>query len=525
MSFRVGGEDDEIISQLKSVNATLLKQNNLLKANLQAQTESLEEKLNQAIKKIQWYEEQIKLGKHRQFAKQSETSQTLSLFDDNESDEVTEKITPIDDETGQVNYSRKKKKKGSARNIDTSKLPAERILHDLSDEEKVCSCGCQMQKIGEDISEKIDYIPAQLKVIVHVTPKYACHACETIKAAQRPEYPLQKSMATTNLIVDVILKKYDAHLPLYRQSKLLERDGIHIPDNTLGNWVMGTADALSPLAEAFWEQVALSNYIQADETRVKILYPDKTGYIWAYQGLDPKNRFVVFEFDLTRAASVPEKRLARFSGWLQTDGYSGYSHIGHRQNVTHLGCWDHARRKFTDAVKANPDNKTGIAVQCLALINKLYMIERTIKQASDEIRYQARQEKAKPVLDSLFSLVRRINALPKSTLGTAITYLKNNELQLCQYVDYGHTHISNCLTENSIRPFAIGRRNWLFVGNEDSANKSALLYSLIQSCKINKINVRQYFTCILNKVHAMRRGDIEPTTLLPQFIDFQILTA
>ncbi len=438
---------------------------------------------------------------------------------------MTEKVTPIDDENEQVTYSRKKKKKGSTRNIDTSKLPSERVLHDLSAEEKQCACGCQMQKIGEDTSEKIDYIPAQLKVIVHVTPKYACRACETVKAAKKPEFPLQKSMATTNLIVDVILKKYDAHLPLYRQSKLLERDGIIIPDNTLGNWVMGAAEALSPLAEAFWEQVALSTYLQADETRVKILYPDKTGYIWAYQGLDRKNRFVMFEFDLTRAASVPEKRLTHFAGWLQTDGYSGYTAIGKRQNVTHLGCWDHARRKFTDAIKANLDNRTGIAAQCLALINKLYRIERTIKQASDEIRYQVRQEEAKSVLDELFNLVNKINALPKSTLGTAITYLKNNEIPLRQYVEYGHTHISNCLTENIIRPFAVGRRNWLFVGNEHSANKSALLYSLIQTCKINKINVRHYLTYVLNQAHAIRRGDIDAASLLPQFIDPQILTA
>lgn len=520
-------KDKEYIAESTSVIATLTHQNELLKThhlNLQAQNEYLQEQLNQAIRKIQWFEEQFKLGKHRQFAKQSETSRTLnlSLFDDNEADEIEESIVPVDNETEQVSYSRKKRK-GSSRNIDTSKLPRECIVHDLSPEEKVCPCGCEMQKIGEDKSEKIDYIPAQLKVIEYITPKYACGACETIKTAKKPEFPLQKSMATTNLIVDVVLKKYDEHLPLYRQSKILERDNINIPDNTLGNWVMGAADVLSPLEEALWQQVTLSQYLQADETRVKILKPDKTGYMWVYQGLDPGNKFVILEFNLTRAACVPENRLKHFSGCLQTDAYSSYKNIGKRENVTHLGCWDHARRKFTDAIKANGNNKTGVAAKCLTLINKLYKIERTIKRESNEIRYKVRQEKSKRILDELFNKIKKINVLPKSTLGSAITYLKNNEQELRQYIEHGNTHMSNCLTENIIRPFAIGRKNWMFVGNEVSANKSALLYSLIQTCKINKINVRQYLTYVLNHAHAMRRGDIDPTSLLPQFIKLEIL--
>ncbi len=507
--------------KLESTIASL--QDNVI--SLQAQKESLQEQLDKAQGTIQWFQEQIKLNQHRQFAKQSETSRslTLSLFDDHESDEVTETVEPINDEKEQVTYSRKKRT-GSTRNIDTSKIEKVRVFNDLSPAEKICHCGCEMQKIGEDKSEKIDHIPAQLKMIETITPKYTCRSCETIVAAKKPDSPLPKSMATTNLIADVVIRKYDEHLPLYRQSKIFERDGIIIPDNTLGNWVIGAADALFPLGNAFWQQVTLTKYLQADETRVKILKPDKKGYMWVYQGLDPGNRFVIVEFDLTRAAKVPENRLANFAGKLQTDGYSGYKNLGKQADVIPLGCWDHARRKFVDSIKANNNNKTGIAGDCLKLINRLYKIERGIKNSTIEQRYEVRQEKSKPVLDKLFAIVKKINMLPKSTLATAITYLKNNEQQLREYIEHGDAHISNCLTENIIRPFAVGRRNWLFVGNEASANKSALLYSLIQSCKINKINVRKYLTYVLNQSQAMRRGDVDPISLLPQFIDPEVLS-
>lgn len=516
------------VSKLKSVIATLIDQNESLQnniANLQANYDVLQEKFIKAVEKINWFEEQLKLGRHRQFGKQSETSHSLKLplFDDNESDEVTETIKSIDDETEQVTYSRSKKK-GSQRNIDTSKLPRETVIHDLSPEEKKCAC-CKkdMQRIGEDKSEKIDHIPAQLKVIEHVTPKYTCKSCDTISMAKKPESPIQKSMATANLIADVVIKKYDEHLPLYRQSKILERDGIDVSDNTLGNWVMGAAEVLSPLGEALWKQIVSSKYMQADETRVQILKPDKKGFMWVYQGLDPGNRFVIFEFNLTRAASVPENRLKGFAGLLQTDGYSGYTGIGKQENIIHLGCWDHGRRKFVEADKVCALKGQGTAAQFIKLINTLYKIEQEIKHASNEKRYQARTKKSKPILDEIFNKAKKINALPKSKLGDAIIYLKNNEAYLRRYTNYGQAHISNCLTENIIRPFAVGRRNWLFIGNEVSANKSALLVSLIQTCKINKLNVRKYLVYMLNQAHAMRRGEVDPTTLLPQFINPEIL--
>ena len=362
-------------------------------AQLSAEIEALKEQNKKLSDKIIWFEEQIKLSRHRKFGKQSEQTQIiLPLFDENESDEVTETIEPINAEKIRVTYEREKKKKVNGRNIDTTNLPREQIIHDLSEEEKQCQCGNHLTKIGEDKSEQLELIPAQIKVIEHVTPKYTCRSCETIKAAKKPEAPIQKCMAAASLIVDVIIKKYDHHLPLYRQSKILLQSGIDIPDNTLGNWVMGAADILFPLEKAFWEQLIQSRYLQADETTVKILKPDKKGYMWAYQSLDPKNKFILFEFNVTRAGSVPENRLKDFSGILQTDGYAGYERLGKQKNIIHIGCWDHARRKFTDAIKVSA-NKTGIANNFLMLINLLYDIEREIKESTDEIRFETRQKK------------------------------------------------------------------------------------------------------------------------------------
>ena len=407
------------LAQLENNNQQLQSTNQNLRANVDA----LQEQNQMLMQRVKWFEEQIKLSRHRQYGKQSETAQSLMLpiFDDNEADEVKETVEPIDDEHEQVTYSRKKRG-GSQRNIDTSKLPREQVIHDLADADKACSCcGEQLQQIGEDKSEKIDYIPAQLKVIEHITPKYACRACETIKAAKKPEQPLQKVMATLNFVVDVILKKYDEHLPLYRQSKILLRDGIDIPDNTLGNWVMAAAEALTPLMDALWAELPKSHYIQADETPVKILKPDKKGYMWVYQGLDAGNRFVAFEFNQSRGACVPENRLEQFAGLLQTDGYYGYSQIGRQKEVTHLGCWDHARRKFVSADKVSGSKGKGVAAEFIKLIAKLYRIERKLKDAPAAERYKTRQEDAKPILEQLFIKANSLNALPKSQLATSIT--------------------------------------------------------------------------------------------------------
>jgi len=492
---------------------------------LKAEITLLKAELNKAIDEIKWFKEQFKLIRARQFGKKSESTEAIQfvLFDEHEADAVTETIEPIDDEREQITYERRKRKNKVGRNINTSNLPRERRVHDLSDEEKICGCGCALVCIGEDKSEQIDYVPAKVSVIEHVTPKYACKKCESIKSAQKPQSPLPKSMATANFIANVIIQKYENHIPLYRLSKILEREGIDIPDNTLGNWVMGAATILELLMDTAWQEINNVTRLQADETSVKILKPDKKGYMWAYHSLDEDNRFILFEFNLSREAAVAENRLRYFQGKLQTDGYSGYNGLRKNPYIISLGCMDHCRRKFADAIKASNANKTGVAGKIFAKINALYKIERQIKDSSNEYRHEIRNQESAPILDEIYALAKSVSAPPQSALGKALTYLKNNWTYLTEYLQHPDMPMSNILIENQIRPFALGRKNWLFVGNVKSANHSALLYSLIQTCKLNGINARQYLVAVLNRAHELRRGEIDPRSLLPQFIDKSLL--
>lgn len=216
------------------------------------------------------------------------------------------------------------------------------------------------------------------------------------------------------------------------------------------------------------------------------------------------------------------QRLKNFQGILQTDGYSGYNELRRRAGIIAIGCWDPARRKFVEVIKVSHSDQ-GMAGKLLAVINRLYEVERSTKELSALQQQKLRQEQSKPILDEIYSLAAVVNAPPKSGLGEAITYLLNNRIYLCEYVNHGEAEMTNCWIENQIRPFALGRRNWLFLGNEVSANKAALLYSLIQSCKINQINPRSYLIYVLKQTHKMRRKQVDPVSLPPQFIDKNFL--
>ena len=441
------------------------------------------------------------------------------LFDENLQPEET---TDEEPELETISYERKTTKK-KGRLIDTSNLPKETIVYDLPEKDKTCDCGCELHKIGDDVSQQIDYIPASLKLIEHVRAKYSCRACQTIKSAKKPESPLGKCMATERFVADVIIKKYEQHLPLYRQSQILEQNGATIPDNTLGNWVMNAADVLSPIGDALWQQLDNTNILQADETTVKILKPDKKGYFWGYHSYKPDNRFITFEFNLSRSGDIPSHRLKNYSGILQSDAYGGYNSLRAKPNVINIGCWDHARRKFADTIKVCNNNTNGVAGTLMKFINKLYKIEKEAKSLTYEQRYNLRQEKSKLILAELKKSYMKISAPPKSLLGKAITYLNNNWDELTEYIKHGEAQLSNCWIENEIRPFAIGRKNWMFVGNEISANKAALIYSIIQTCKMNSINAKNYISYILQQGHKLRRKEIDPVKLLPQFIDKSLL--
>ena len=505
-----------IIDGLVATNFVLSNENSELKSEIT----KLSSSLKQATDHIKWLAEQDKLSRQKLFGKQSEQTESLQgeLFD-----EGLEEDTPADEiETETISYERKKTKK-KGRLLDTSSLPREQIIYDLAEDEKQCSCGCELTKIGEDVSEQVDYVPASLKVIEHVKVKYSCKKCSIIKSGPKPEQALGKCMATERFVADVIIKKYDHHLPQYRQSVILAQEGATIPDNTLGNWVMKAAEVLSPLGDALWQQLEHTNLLQADETPVKILKPDKKGFLWGYHSYQSDNRFVIFEFNLSRGSDVPNNRLNNYKGILQTDAYGGYNTLRAREDVIDIGCMDHGRRKFVETIKVCNNNDTGVAGKILKLINKLYKIEKAAKNMSYDERYTLRQAKAKPILNDIYNIFTKASPFPKSLLGKAITYLSNNWPELTKYVEHGAAELSNCWMENLIRPLALGKKNWMFVGNEVSANKAALLYGLIQTCKMNNINPRDYLIYVIKQTHKIRRNEIDPVSLLPQFIDKALL--
>lgn len=502
----------------------------LSKADLAALLQEKDEQINKQSTEIKalttrlnWFEEQVNLLKSQRYAKSSEQHAACQaeLFDEDEETVQTghENVSPTREK---ITYERNKKG-GAQKRLDTSNLPREEHIIDLPEAEKQCACGCQLTAFGEERKEELVFIPATLKVIEHVRIKYTCRDCETVKTPAAVELPLQKSKAGAALLSEIMLAKYRYHLPFYRQSKIFATHNITLSANTLGAWVMRSAEALAPLGEAFWRQLAEVKVLQADETPVKVLKPEKKGYMWLYHSYLPGKRFVVFDFNLSRSAHVVDERLKDFQGLLQTDGYSGYNTQRRRPDVITLGCWDHCRRKFMDVIKACGNNKQGKAGKMLDKIQKLYALEQEIKAFPYDERQNIRQQKAKPRLAGIYSFLEKIHAPPKSLLGVAITYCKNQWPELTRYVDHGEAELSNCWTENQVRPFALGKRNWLFVGNQESAQKAALIYSLIQSCELNEIDPGTYLTYVLKQVHALRRGEIAPDDLLPNTIDKNLL--
>lgn len=499
--------------------------------NLDEENTQLKAKLDYANKIINIYKEQERLNKLRRFGKKSEAhlekeygvQQQLPFFDTIEEDEKNPTETKPEQET--ITYTRNKKKSKVGRRIDTSKLPREKQNHDLTDAEKHCDkCGKMMEQFGEDISEQLVYIPAQVKVIEHVCPKYSCRCCNTAKSAKKPETPIAKSMATASMLSEVIISKYEHHQPLYRQSKIFMQQGIDIPANTLGNWVMQSGEALSPLGLALKAEINHTHNLQADETPVTMLSQQNKGYMWCYHSCEPKNRFVLFEYSDNRSSDTVNKTLANYSGIMQTDGYEGYNYMRKKEGIISIGCMAHCRRKFAEVIKIGI---TGKADEALAFIKKLYEIEAKSREKKLDFnaRKELRQKYAKLILDEMLVWLQKTKseALPQSALGKAISYALNQWKFLCCYIEHGEAEIDNNWAENQIRPFALGRKNWMFIGNKDAANTAALLYGLIQTCKMHSINARAYLTYVLNQTGKMLRKEIDPRSLLPQFIDKSLL--
>jgi len=402
------------------------------------------------------------------------------------------------------------RKKRNGRRRLPEDLPRERVVHDVPEGERTCSCcGEAMQPFGEDTTEELDFVPAQLLVREHVRPKYSCRTCqEGVKQADLPPRPIEKGRPGPGLLAHVLVSKYVDHLPLYRQSRMFERHGVELHRSTLCDWVRVCAETLRPVVALLKQGIVASRVTQADETPLLVL--DKRnrgrrhlGYLWAYRGPEGET---VYEYRPTRGGEGPREFLKDFEGKLQTDGYQAYD--GLSPKIVEVGCWAHARRKFVQAQASAPAQ----AKEALDLIRGLYRVERKAKGLPAEERAALRREEAAP---GLAALRQRLEAwqpdvLPKSPLGEAVGYAIRQWPTLERYLDDGELDIDNNAIERAIRPVALGRKNWLFCGSEDGAHRAATLYSLIESCKAQGVEPFAYFADVLARTATATARELLP---------------
>jgi transposase len=398
-------------------------------------------------------------------------------------------------------------------------LPAalQRIEHHHEITETTCACGQALVRIGEDVSEQLDCEPARFFVHRHIRGKYVCRCCQSITAAALPAQIIDKGIPAPGLLAQVVVAKIDDHLPLYRQEEIYARSGVHIARSSMAQWVGICGVRLAPLADALREFVLGHSVIQVDETPVALLAPGKgrtdRAYMWVYRTTDfVDERAVWFDFCVGRGGKYPKEVLKDYAGTLVSDAYSGYGQVQAQAQVITSGCMAHARRKLYEAWKLNGSQIAGHAVTLMA---KLYEVERAIKGEDAQERHRARQQHAKPIADELHQwlISQRQNLAKADATAKAIDYSLGRWAALTRYLDDGEVPIDNNAVENSIRPLALGRRNWLFVGSQGAGERAANLMSLIESAKLNGHDPWAYFKDVLARLPTLKDRDLH--TLLP----------
>lgn len=423
----------------------------------------------------------------------------------------------VEDESGEKLVTRRVRHK-HGRNRLPDHLPRIRVEHDLSEQEKKCPCcGNERHRIGEEISEQLEYIPASLKVIQHARLKYACGHCEKhntttpIQTADKPSQPIEKGLPGPGLLAYVITSKLGDHLPLYRLERIFARHQVDIARSTMCAWMLAAAELVRPLVDLMTERVRQSKVIHTDETRVPVQDKDKcrSGRIWTYIG-DRDHPYIVYDYTPDRTRAGPSNWLAKYKGYLQADAYGGYDGIYCKGEVIEVACWAHARRKFFEA----QDTDGARSAWMLAMVRELYAVEEQAKAMDNDARRELRQThsvsilaKIKGWLDEQGQLV-----LPRSPMAQAITYTLNQWDALCVYTTAGFLNIDNNAAERALKRVAIGRKNWLFAGNDRAGATAATLYSLIASAESHGVDPQRYLTSVLAKIAST------PVSQLDQFL-------
>jgi len=479
---------------------------------------------NQA--EIRYLNERIKQLTHQLYGRKSEkllpddNFEQASLFDDTDASDDAEPASV--DEIITV-PSHKRKKKGG-RKILSENLPCVEIEHDIKESEKHCECGFQMSRIGQEVSERLEMLPAHFWVERHIRPKYACKSCEgvegdesnsTVKIAPCPPQLLPKTISSPSLLSHVFVGKFCDSLPFYRQEKQFLRLGFSLTRATMCNWAIKVADKCKPILDLLHQEILSGPLINIDESWFQVLKeggrsPESKSFAWVYRGGMPDRIAVIYRYNASRSGTEAQEFLGDYRGNVQTDGYAGYDFLDIRDGIVHAGCWAHVRRKYIDvAGSKNVKNKLnlsgmGKAGKALQFIRELYAIETNAKKRGlgSELLREERQLKSKPILDEFkeWLTANGPHVAPKSLLGKAFIYTQSQWHRLIKYLDDGTIRMDNNLAENAIRPFVVGRKNWLFADTINGAKANAAIYSLIETAKCNGLEPYQYFCYLFEKL-------------------------
>jgi transposase len=500
-------------------------------------TESLKQIITSQQHQIDHLQEMVRLLQNEIFGRKSEAR---ALVNPNQLQLFTlpaepEPVEP--DETIDIKGHARKKR---GRKPLPADLPRVEVVHDIPDEQKQCACGAQKSRIGEDTCEKLDYIPAKVQVIRHIRPKYACNQCEgveddgpTVAIAPAMVQLIPKSIATEGLLAHIAVSKFADGLPLYRQQKIFSRLDVDLSRATMANWMIQAAGCCKPVVELLQREIRSGPVINIDESPFQVLKePGRSNtsksYMWVFCGGPLTSPLVLYQYHPTRSGQVVQDILEDYMGYVQSDGYSGYDHLSRNPDITHMGCLTHARRKFVEVnkgqkkVRGKKKVSKGLADEALDYIGELYRIENHAREnelSFDQIR-ELRQEKAKPILDrfELWLDVHHPKVPPKSLLGKAIQYTLNQWDRLVVYIEAGFLKPDNNIAENAIRPFVLGRKNWLFAGAPKGAEASATFFTLIETAKANGLEPYAYLRCLFEKL-PFAQTESDYLKLLPNRVD------
>jgi len=472
----------------------------------------LEEKLEETNAawetKYEHLVEEYRLLLYKRFGRSSERIDIRQdlLFNEGESRAPEEHV-----ET--VTVAEHERKKGGRKALD-EKIPREEIVHDIPEEEKQCGCGAKLKRIGEDVSERLQVIPEQIFVERHIRPKYACRVCEgsgdegkpAVRMAPAVPSIIPKSIVTAGLLAFVLVNKFVDHLPFYRQEKRFERIGIRISRQDMSNWLRKAYEAIVPLLELLKGHIRAGPVIQMDETPVQVLgEPERENtrksYMWVAGGGLPEQPALYYAYHETRESRHVREFVDGFAGYLQSDGYSAYdTALAECEEIIHVGCLAHVRRKFHDAAKAT--RKAGAAHEAMAQIRKIYEIERSLRNAelSPAEFLERRKAAAEPVLTSFKQWLdgKSDRVAPQSLLGKAVSYAREQWPKVIRYLESPDLTPDTNAAERAIRPFVLGRKNWLFHGSPGGAEASCGIYTLIETAKLNSLNPYAYLRMVFD---------------------------